>query len=90
MSLAFSAALLQGFQPALVGPSQGNGQTLWKKIIARVAGRPLDLVGLAAEADDIVSEDNFSFCQRKIVDGTSSSSAGGASGSAGEGLELGA
>ena len=59
---ALGPALPEGFQAALVGGGQRNGQALREQIIAGVAGGDFDLVGLAAQANDVVRENNFSFC----------------------------
>src|ERR1035438_2759152 len=60
--LALGPALLERFNAALVGPRQRNGQSLWEQIIAGVAGGHFYLVGLATETDDVVRQNNFSFC----------------------------
>jgi hypothetical protein len=57
---AFGAALLEDFKPAFVGARQRNCQALREEIVAGVTSRDLDLVGLAAQADDVVSQNNFS------------------------------
>ena len=62
MGFTLSAALLQNFEAALVGSGNGYSQTLGEKIVAGIASRDLDVVGLATQADDIVREDYFSLC----------------------------
>jgi hypothetical protein len=57
---SFGAALAQGLDLALVGHGQRNGQALREKIVARVTGGNLHLVGFGAEADDVVRENDFS------------------------------
>ena len=61
MRLALGTALAQNFQAALVGAGQRHGKTLGKQIIARVTGGDFDLVGFGAQADDVVSENDFRF-----------------------------
>ena len=61
MGFALGAALAQGFDAAFVGASKGDGEALGKEIIPGVAGGDLDVVGLSAQANDVVGEDNFSF-----------------------------
>ena len=58
---ALGAALLQSFESTLVRAVQRNRQALRKEIIASVACGHFDMVGLAAETDDVVGENNFSF-----------------------------
>ena len=55
MSLAFSAALAKHFETALVGTGYRNRQTLGKKVVARVTSSDFDLIGLAAETNDVMS-----------------------------------
>ena len=55
VGFAFGAALLEDFKTAFVRAGEWNCQTLRKEKIAGVTGCDLDLVGLAAEADDVVS-----------------------------------
>ena len=50
---------------AFVGAGQRHGQPLREKKIARVAGGDVDMVGFTAEADDVVRENDFSFCHMK-------------------------
>ena len=59
---ALGAALPEGFDPAFVGRRQRNGQPLREQIIAGVAGGDFDLIGLAAQANDVVRQNNFSLC----------------------------
>ena len=61
VGFALGATLLEHFQAALVGGGQGNRQALWEQEVAGVAGGDFDLVGFAAQADDVVGEDDFSF-----------------------------
>ena len=66
---ALGAALLERLDAALVGLRERNGQALREQIIARVAGGDFDLVGFAAEADDVVGKNDFSFHEiRKMVE----------------------
>ena len=51
----------------LFGRVSGIAKPLRKQIIARVAGGDFDLVGFTAEADDVVGEDDFSFCHTKMI-----------------------
>ena len=46
---------------ALVGGSYWNRQSLREQIIARVTGGDFHLIGFASQADDVVSQNNFSF-----------------------------
>src|ERR1043166_9759992 len=62
---AFGAALLENLQPAFIGTRERNRESLRKEIIAGVAGRDFYLIGFTAEADDIVSENDFSLCHGK-------------------------
>jgi hypothetical protein len=39
---------------------------LREKIVARETGGDANLVGFTAETDNVVREDNFSFCHTKI------------------------
>jgi hypothetical protein len=55
VGFAFGAALLERLQPAFVGPGQRNRQPLRKQVITGVSRRYLDLVGLAAQTNDVVS-----------------------------------
>jgi hypothetical protein len=55
VGFAFGAALLEDFKTAFVRARERNCKSLGKQIIAGVTGCDLDLVGLAAEADDVVS-----------------------------------
>lgn len=61
MGFAFGAALLENFKAAFVGAGQRNCEALRKEKIAGVTSRDLYLIGLAAEADDIVCQNDFSF-----------------------------
>ncbi len=61
MGLALRAALAQGFDAPFVSARQRYGKSLREEIIAGVAGGHLYVVRLSAEADNIVSEDNFGF-----------------------------
>src|SRR5258708_9673960 len=62
VGFALGATLPECFEPPLVAGAHGNRQTLWVKIITRVPGGDFDLVGFRAQPDNVVSEDNFSFC----------------------------
>ena len=62
---ALGAALAEDFQTALVSAGQRNGQPLGEEVVAGVASGDFDLIGFATEADDVVSEDDFSFCHTK-------------------------
>jgi len=64
-NVPLSAALFERFQAALVRPGQRDRQALRKQIIAGVASGHFNLVGLAAQANNIVSQNNFSFCHTK-------------------------
>src|SRR5262249_35975116 len=64
MRFAFGAALLERFDVALVGLRHGNGQPLRDQKITGVAGRHFDLIGLAAETDDVAGENYFGFCHK--------------------------
>src|SRR6516162_4658279 len=66
MRFALGALLLERFELALVRLRHRDGEALREKVIARVAGGDADLVGFTAEADDVVREDDFSFCHTKI------------------------
>src|SRR3974390_326873 len=57
---ALGPTLAQGLDLSLIGLRERNGQSLREKKIARVTGGDLDLVGFRPEADDIVSQNNFS------------------------------
>jgi hypothetical protein len=65
MRLALGAALLERLDAALVRAVQRNCEALREKIVARVTGGDADLVGFTAKADNVVSENNFSFCHVK-------------------------
>ena len=62
MSFAFRPTLPQRLQAPLVGCRQGNGESLGKKVVARVTGGHLHMVGLGAQTDHVVGENDFSFC----------------------------
>ena len=64
MGFALGAALAQGFEPALVALRHRNGEALREKVIARVAGGDFDLIGFAAEADDVVGKNDFGLCHK--------------------------
>ena len=64
MRLAFRAALPQHFQSPLVGRRQRYGQPLGKQVVAGVTGGDLYMVGLGAQTDHVVGENDFSFCHR--------------------------
>src|SRR4051812_6648773 len=66
MGLALGAALTQCLKAAFVCPGDRNGQTLRIKVIPGIAGCDLDLVGLGAQADDVMGENDFSFWHKKI------------------------
>jgi hypothetical protein len=53
MRLALGTPLAQGLETAFVRARQGNRQTLWKQIIARVTGSDTDLIGLSAQANNV-------------------------------------
>jgi hypothetical protein len=61
VGFAFGAALLEDFKAALVGAGERNREALGKEKIAGVTSRDLNLVGLAAESDDVVRQNDFSF-----------------------------
>jgi hypothetical protein len=54
VGFTFGAALLEDFKAAFVRASERNCKSLGKEIIAGVTSGDLDLVGFAAEADDVV------------------------------------
>jgi len=56
---ALGAALAQRFGVAFVGLRKRNSQALREQIVARVTGGDANLIGFTAEADDVVSEDDF-------------------------------
>ena len=62
---ALGAALLERLDLALVRRRDGHGQALREKKVARVAGGDADVVGFTAEADDVLRENDFSFCHTK-------------------------
>ena len=65
VGLPFGAALFQGLEPSLIGAGDRDGQALWEKIIAGVAGSDLHLVGLGPQIDDITRKDDFGFCHMR-------------------------
>ena len=67
LRLALGALLPERFELALVRRRDRHGEALRIKIVARVAGGDADVVGFTAEADDVVREDDFSFCHTKIL-----------------------
>jgi len=81
---AFGALLLERFELALIRRRDRHGEALWEKIIARVTGGDADVVRFTTETDDVLREDNFSFCHTKNIlvaelknqNGTSSLSGG--------------
>jgi len=66
--LAFGTALAEDFKAALVAGADRDGQSLGEKIVAGVAGGDFDLIGFAAEAHDVMGEDDFSFWHRRKGD----------------------
>ena len=60
--LAFSAALFENFNAAFVSTSERNCKSLREEIIAGVTSRDFYLVGLAAQTDNVVRQNDFSFC----------------------------
>jgi hypothetical protein len=54
VSFALGAALLEDFQAAFICAGERDCEALRKKIVAGVTGRDADVVGLAAEADDVM------------------------------------
>ena len=65
MRFAFAAPLLEHFKAALIRRSDGNRESLRVQIITGVASRDFYMVGFAAQTDNIVCEDDFSFCHGK-------------------------
>ena len=65
MGFAFGAALFERLDAALVGAGQRDRVALRQQVVARVAGGHFDLVGFTAKTDDVVSENDFSFCHTK-------------------------
>lgn len=65
MGFAFGTALLEDFKPAFIRSRERDCKPLRKEVIAGVTSRDLDLVGLAAQTDDIVCQNDFSFCHKK-------------------------
>lgn len=65
MRFAFGALLLEGFKLAFVRRGDRHGEALGEKIVARVTGGDFDRVGFTAQANNVVSKDNFSFCHTK-------------------------
>lgn len=61
MRFTLGATLLESFDAAFVRASQRHGHSLRKEVVAGVTGGDLDQVGFAAEADNILDENNFSF-----------------------------
>lgn len=66
MCFTLGAALLKHFKSSLVCAGQRDGEAVRNQIIPGVTSSDFDLVGLAAEAHNIVCENNFSFCHTKI------------------------
>ena len=61
MRFALGTALLERFDAAFVRMRQRNGEVLRKQIVAGVAGCDFDLIGFAAESDDVAGENDFGF-----------------------------
>ena len=51
----------------LLAAVSGHGQALREKIIAGVAGGDFDQVGFPAQADDVLNQDDFSFCHKNLT-----------------------
>src|SRR5205807_8354781 len=82
MGFALGAALAQRFETPLVRRRQRNRKALRKKIVARVTGGDLHLVGLGAETNHLMSKNDFSFCHTQsgalIIEGSEASLAASA------------
>jgi len=64
---ALGATLLEHVKPALIRSRDRDRKPLRKEVVAGVTSRDLDLVGFAAQTDDIVCQNDFSFCHKKNV-----------------------
>jgi len=59
--------LLKDLKPAFVGAGERDCEALGIEIIAGVTSRDFYLVGLAAQTNDIVRQNDFSFCHKKVI-----------------------
>ena len=61
LGFTLGAALAEVLNPLLVAPGHRHGQSLGNEKIAGVSGGDRDVVGLAAQAYDVLDEDDFGF-----------------------------
>src|SRR6266496_2968481 len=66
MGFAFASTLFEHFKAAFIRRSDRNRESLRVQIITGVAGSDFYMVGFAAETDNIMREDDFSFCHGAI------------------------
>ena len=62
----FKPVRLPGLPPLVAGAHR-NRQPLGIKVLTGVAGGDFDLVGLAAQTNDVVSENDFRLCHGKVI-----------------------